>query len=232
MTEALKIAVEAALAAGRIQRERQHNMGRVADKSAAAGDLVTEVDLLCEREIIRIIRQRFPDHAILAEETGESRGRESASKWIIDPLDGTLNYAHGFPCYCSSVALECDGEIVVGAIYNPCLDELFTAEKGKGAALNSRPIHVSKIAHLKQSLLVTGFTPQIVNTLDNNLIHFANMMKACQAVRRPGSAALDLCYTAMGRFEGFWEMKLSPWDMAAGFLIAREAGATVTRFGG
>ena len=230
MKDAVEIAVEAALAAGKIQRERSHKIGRISKKGSH--DLVTEVDTLCEQEVIRIIKKRFPGHLFLAEESRASQGKSSPSKWIIDPLDGTINYAHGFPCYCVSIGLEHEGKIIVGVVYNPCLDELFVAEKGKGATLNSDPISVSTIPKLKDSLLVTGFNPEVVHSLNDNIDTFRNFMKASQAVRRPGSAAMDLCYTAMGRFEGFWELKLNSWDVAAGFLIMQEAGGKVTKLNG
>ena len=230
MTEAVSVAIDAARAAGRILQERRGRLGEVRSKGAA-GDFVTEVDLLCEQEIITRIKKYFPDHAILAEESGAAAGA-SANKWVIDPLDGTLNYSHDYPCYCVSIALESAGEVVVGVVYNPCLDELFVAEKGKGARMNDRTISVSPVPLLKESLLVTGFTPKMVGTRDNNLDHFCHFMQSCQAVRRPGSAAMDLCYTAMGRFDGFWEIGLHPWDMAAGVLLMHEAGGTVTRLDG
>jgi len=230
MNEALQVAISAARAAGAIQRERIHNLG-VVNCKGSPGDLVTEVDFLCEKEIIRQIKDRFPDHSILAEESGNANGI-APHKWIIDPLDGTLNYSHGYPCYCVSIGLESHGELALGVIYNHNLDELFVAQKGLGSTLNGNPISVSTVSSLKESLLVTGFTPQIVGTLENNIKHFSNLMKACQAVRRPGSAAMDLVYTAMGRFEGFWEMKLKPWDTAAGVLILQEAGGKVSRFDG
>lgn len=224
-----QVAVDAALAAGRIQRQRSCDVGEIRYKGDI--DPVTEVDLLCEKEIIRRIKERFPDHDILAEESGDTKG-DSMNKWFIDPLDGTVNYAHGYPCYCVSIALAHEGDVVVGVVYNPNLDELFVAEKGKGATLNSEPIAVSSIKDLKQSLLVTGFAYDVGRSHDDNLNHFFNFIKKCQAVRRPGSAAMDLVYTAMGRFEGFWELKLNPWDMAAGRLILEEAGGEVTRFDG
>lgn len=231
MRDALEVAIDAALAAGKIQKERSRNVGKVTYKSAI--NPVTEVDLLCEKEIIGRIKRRFPEHSFLAEESGDTQGLASGkNKWIVDPLDGTVNYAHGFPCYCVSIALERDGEVVLGVIYNPCMDELFVAEKGKGATLNSNPISVSAIGSLKESLLATGFAYDINESKNDNLDHFANFLKQCQAVRRPGSAAMDLCYTAMGRFEGFWELKLHPWDVAAGALIVREAGGRITRFDG
>jgi myo-inositol-1(or 4)-monophosphatase len=230
MREVIHLAVEAARAAGRIQQERLDNIGEIQFKGEI--NLVTEVDFACEREIIRRIQERFPDHAILAEESGGTYG-DAVSKWIIDPLDGTVNYAHGFPCYCVSIAFEHRGEVTAGVVYNPCLNELFIAEKGRGATLNDKKIRVSAIDNLKKSLLATGFSYDVAQTTGNdNLLHFGNFIKECQAVRRPGSACLDLCYTAMGRFEGYWELRVHPWDVAAGILLVREAGGQVTRMDG
>ena len=231
MTDAVKVAVEAAYAAGKIQSEHANDIRDISEKSGLRGDVVTEVDLLCEKEIISRIQSTFPDHAILAEESGNTQG-VSKNKWIIDPLDGSLNYSHGYPCYCVSIGMEHGGEQVVGVIYNPNLDELFVAEKSQGATLNGKPIKVSTTDTLEKSLLVTGFTPKIVGSKNDDLKHFGNCMESCQAVRRPGSAAMDFCYTAMGRFDGFWEGHLNPWDMAAGALIVREAGGIVTAFDG
>jgi myo-inositol-1(or 4)-monophosphatase len=231
MTSIVKVAVEAALAAGKIQAEHVDKIQSISEKSGLRGDVVTEVDLLCEKEIINRIQKVFPGDAILAEESGETLGNLS-KKWIIDPLDGSLNYSHGYPCYCVSIGVEHAGELVIGVVYNPNLDELFVAEKGQGATLNGKTIKVSTTKTLEKSLLVTGFSPKIVGSEDDNLKHFCNFMKSCQAVRRPGSAAMDLCYTAMGRFDGFWEAGLSAWDMAAGVLIVSEAGGRVTAFDG
>ena len=231
MTSVVKVAVEAALAAGKIQVEHADKIQSISEKSGLRGDVVTEVDLLCEKEIIGRIRAVFPDDAILAEESGETLG-DLSKKWIIDPLDGSLNYSHGYPCYCVSIGVEHNDELVVGVVFNPNLNELFVAERGKGATLNGKTIKVSTTKTLEKSLLVTGFSPKIVGSEDDNLKHFCNFMKSCQAVRRPGSAAMDQCYTAMGRFDGFWEACLSPWDMAAGVLIVREAGGRVTAFDG
>lgn len=231
MKDAVEVAIEAALAAGKIQRDRSDKVGPVRYKGEI--DPVTEVDLLCEKTIIDTIKKRFPDHDFLAEESGLENGNKlSKNKWIIDPLDGTVNYAHGYPCYCVSIGLECDGDVIVGVIYNPSLDELFVAEKGKGATMNSRPITVSSTTSLKQSLLATGFAYDVTKASNDNLQHFGNFIKASQAVRRPGSAAMDLVYTAMGRFDGFWEMKLHAWDVAAGTLIVREAGGMISRLDG
>jgi myo-inositol-1(or 4)-monophosphatase len=223
------VAVEAARAAGRILKERADSIGKIQYKGEI--DPVTEVDLLCEQEVIGRIKKAFPGHAFLAEESGATAG-DADHLWIIDPLDGTVNYAHGYPCYCVSIGYQHKGEVVVGVVYNPCLDELFVAGKGQGATLNGNPISVSTTTDLKQSLLATGFPYDINESSDNNLDHFQNFIVACQAIRRPGSAAMDLCYTAMGRFEGFWELKLHPWDFAAGWLMVEEAGGTVTRFDG
>jgi myo-inositol-1(or 4)-monophosphatase len=231
MSNVVKVAVEAALAAGKIQAEHADKIQTISEKDGVRGDVVTEVDFLCEKEIIAHIQKAFPSDAILAEESGMTLG-DLNRKWIIDPLDGSLNYSHGYPCYCVSIGVEHNNELVVGVIYNPNLDELFVAEKGKGATLNGKIFKVSTTKTLEKSLLVTGFTPKIVGSEDDNLKHFRDFMKSCQAVRRPGSAAMDLCYTAMGRFDGFWEAYLSPWDMAAGVLIVREAGGRVTAFDG
>ena len=225
----LEVAVEAALAAGRILKERADSIGKIQYKGVI--DPVTEIDLLCEQEVIGRIQKAFPDHAFLAEESGATAG-DADHLWIIDPLDGTVNYAHGYPCYCVSIGYQHKGEVAAGVVYNPCLDELFVAEKGQGATLNGKPITVSPITDLKKSLLATGFPYDISESSDNNLDHFKDFITECQAIRRPGSAAMDLCYTAMGRFEGFWEKKLHPWDYAAGWLMIEEAGGTVTRFDG
>jgi myo-inositol-1(or 4)-monophosphatase len=225
----LQVAVAAARAAGRILKERADRIGTIQYKGEI--DPVTEVDLLCEQEVIGRIQKAFPDHAFLAEESGATAG-DADHLWIIDPLDGTVNYAHGYPCYCVSIGYQRKGEVVAGVVYNPCLDELFVAGKGQGATLNGQPIAVSTTTDLKQSLLATGFPYDINESEDNNLDHFQNFITACQAIRRPGSAAMDLCYTAMGRFEGFWELKLHPWDYAAGWLMIEEAGGQVTRFDG
>lgn len=229
MSGVLQVAVEAARAAGRIQKERAENIGEIHYKGEI--NPVTEVDLLCEQEIIRRIHRHFPGHAVLAEESGETEGHAD-HLWVIDPLDGTMNYAHGFPSYCVSIAYRHANETLAGVVYNPCLDELFTAEKGKGAALNGRPIRVSSTTNLKESLLATGFAYDVHTAQHNNVDHFVNFLSAAQGVRRPGSAAIDLCYTAMGRFDGFWELKLNVWDYAAGVLIVEEAGGRVTRFDG
>jgi myo-inositol-1(or 4)-monophosphatase len=196
-------------------------------------DLVTEVDLECERACRAVIADRFPDHDILAEElSAPGEARSSRYRWVFDPLDGTTNYAHGLPIFCASLALEIDGQAEVGAVYDPTRRELFTAERGVGAFLNGVPLHISPTGVLLDSLLVTGF-PYDVHKRTAELVEmFAAFLGTARAVRRLGSAALDLCYVAAGRFEGFWEQHLKPWDVAAGALVATEAGARVTGMDG
>jgi len=191
--------------------------------------LVTEMDLLAEKVIVSEIRKRYPDHSLLAEEKTDLRG-DSPYRWVIDPLDGTTNYAHGYPVFSLSIALEKAGEVILGVVYDPTRDELFVGKKGKGARLNGRKIHVSSTPKLSECLLATGFPYDIRETAADNFDHFRNFALRVHAVRRAGSAALDLCYVAAGRFDGFWEMKLGPWDLAAGSLMVREAGGKVTDF--
>jgi len=218
--------------AGRILLERQGHALQVSNKGDI--DLVTEGDLAAEKLIIERIRSYYPRHAILAEESGASEGALSAAgksewRWIIDPLDGTTNYAHGYPCFCVSIAVERAGKIEVGVIYNPMLDEMFAAERGQGATLNDRTIRVSDIEDLNSAMLCTGF-PYDVRERPDFARHFTNFTMRAQAVRRDGSAALDLANVACGRFDGFWEDGLNPWDIAAGVLLIEEAGGLVTDF--
>ena len=224
----LATAIEAVLRAGDVQMAHFGRDMRVDKKGAI--DLVTEVDLEVERGFRAMIAGRFSDHVVLGEEF-EARGdRESSARcvWLFDPVDGTTNYAHGLPIFCSSLALEIDGALAVGAVYDPTRQELFTAERHRGAWLNGEPLHVSKAGEIIDSLLVTGF-PYTVQSNPAELTGlFAEFLTRARAVRRLGSAALDLCYVAAGRFEGFWEQKLQPWDVAAGALIVAEAGGTVT----
>jgi myo-inositol-1(or 4)-monophosphatase len=194
-------------------------------------NLVTEADQRSEEVILSIIKDSYPNHRILAEETGES-GNSSSFKWIIDPLDGTTNYAHGYPCFCVSLAIEYEEEVIYGAVYNPVKDELFTAEKGKGAFINGKAIKTSSTKQLDQSLLCTGFPYDVRDDMDSNILNFRTFLMKAQAVRRDGSAALDLCHTAAGRFDGFWDQKLFPWDVAAGGLLVTEAGGKLTNFTG
>ncbi|MDA8403484.1 MAG: inositol monophosphatase family protein [Desulfobacteraceae bacterium] len=195
-------------------------------------DLVTEADIESEKSIIQTIRLRFPDHEFMAEESGLTRTAPSPCQWIIDPLDGTTNFTHRIPIFCTSIAFAVNDEVLVGVVLNPVSGELFTAVRGKGAFLNSTPIHVSDKKNISESLLVTGFPYNIAQSVEPTLGRFKNCLEAAQGIRRLGSAALDLCFVACGRFEGFWEENLKPWDTAAGVLIAEEAGARVTDFSG
>ncbi|RLB05325.1 MAG: inositol monophosphatase [Deltaproteobacteria bacterium] len=229
LEDLLKVAITAAKEAGKIQREWLGREKRIEFKGEI--NLVTEVDTRCERMIVEIIKKSFPQHNILTEETPMPE-LPSPYRWIVDPLDGTTNYAHGYPCFCTSIALEVGGEIVLGAIYDPILEELFTAQKGKGAFLNGERIFVSSTQRLIEALISTGFPYDLRESSENNLDHFNNFIMEARAIRRDGSAALDLCYVAMGRFDGFWELKLKPWDVAAGKIIVEEAGGLVTDFRG
>lgn len=220
----LSTAIEAAQAAGRIQQYYLDGELDIDTKSSEI-DLVTKVDKLCEARIREIIAQQYPDHVVLGEEGGQQG--EASYRWIVDPLDGTLNYAHGFPFYCTSVALEHRGEVLVGAVFDSTRNELFTAITGEGAFLNGKRIEVSKEADLRKAMLATGFSYQD-EILRENLEFFARVHPQARTIRRPGAAALDLCYVACGRLDGFWELSLSPWDVAAGLLIIREAGGTLT----
>ena len=195
-------------------------------------NIVTEADRISEEMITSRIYKKYPNHDILAEESaGTANGSEF--RWIIDPLDGTTNYAHGYPVFCVSIALEKEGIVCLGVIYNPILNEMFVAEKGKGAFLNGQRISVSGTTDLSKSLLATGFPYDIRDDENNNINYFNGMAKRAQAIRRAGSAALDMAYIAMGRFDGFWELKLMPWDTAAGWLLISEAGGKITDlFGG
>lgn len=228
-TDYLDVAVEAALLAGRYQRFRFAS--QVAVDMKGDKDLVTEVDRDSERMIVEHLLARFPDHMILAEE-GEYPRTGSSLRWIIDPVDGTTNYAHGFPWFCASIALESAGELLAGVIYNPMHDELFTATKGGGAYLNGRRLHVSTRSPLRDTLLGTGFPYDCATDPANNFASFIAFQKAARGIRRAGAAALDLAYLAAGRLDGFWELKLKPWDVAAGVLMIREAGGTVSTFDG
>jgi len=215
--------------AGRILKDGYGKKQTISYKGAI--NLVTEMDHCAEAAVIEILEKAFPDHGILTE---ESKGREGSGsyRWILDPLDGTTNYAHGYPFFCVSLALEKDGQIVWGIIYDPLRDELFEAAVGMGAMVNGKPLTVSNTRHIQQSFLCTGFPYDMRESREDNLRYFSRFAKIAQAIRRDGSAALDLCYVAMGRFDGFWEMKLNPWDVAAGGLIVTEAGGSVTDFSG
>ena len=225
----LNFAIRVAQEAGRLLRDRVGTKIDVAHKGAI--NIVTDVDLASERLIREAIATQYPRHQVLAEEGGLAES-SSEYRWVIDPLDGTTNYAHGYPVFCVSIALEYQGETILGVVYDPMRDELFTAERGGGAVLNNRPVRVSTTASLMESLLSTGFPYDIRTSTLTNLDHWANFAMNAQALRRDGAAALDLCYVACGRYDGFWELNLSPWDMAAGGLIVTEAGGRVSDFDG
>jgi myo-inositol-1(or 4)-monophosphatase len=230
----LNFAIETARDAGAILADRLGRALQVSNKGDI--DLVTEADLAAEKLIIERIKSHYPRHAILAEESGTTEGVEFIPgttdwKWIIDPLDGTTNYAHGYPCFCVSIALEHAGVIEIAAIYDPTRDEMFAAEKGQGATLNGRRLRVSTVDDLNSAMLCTGF-PYNVRERPNFARDFARFTMEAQAVRRDGSAAIDLAYVACGRFDGFWEDGLNPWDVAAGILLIKEAGGRVTNFTG
>jgi myo-inositol-1(or 4)-monophosphatase len=208
-----------------IQRQHLGRPNPVRYKGAI--DLVTRVDHLCEETIIRRISDRFPEHHIVSEET-EHRGTGSGFQWYVDPLDGTTNYVHGYPCFGVSLGLEVEKEMVLGVVCDPMRGEFFYGVKDGGAFVNDRKINVSRTQDLDHSLLATGFPYDIRESQETNIDHFARFSLVCQGVRRDGSAALDLCYVAMGRFDGFWEIRLHPWDMAAGTLIVREAGGRIS----
>jgi myo-inositol-1(or 4)-monophosphatase len=195
-------------------------------------NLVTDADKMSEDLMIKEIRCQFPDHGILSEESEAIAGL-GTMRWIIDPLDGTTNYAHGYPVFCVSIALEQEGQIILGVIYDPTRDDLFIAQRGEGAYLNGGKLSVSSVSDLSHALLATGFPYDIRNSMENNINYFNVMVKSAQAIRRAGSAALDLAYLAAGRFDGFWELKLKPWDTAAGCLMVEEAGGMISDlFGG
>lgn len=215
--------------AGTLLKERLNEKHTVNYKGEI--DLVTEADKMSEEMLVSRIGNKFPHHSILAEEFAEI-DRGSEFRWIIDPLDGTTNYAHGYPVFCVSIALEKGNEIIVGVIYDPMTEEMFVAEKGKDAFLNGKKIFVSNTMELSKSLLTTGFPYDIRENPDNNLNYFNEMATKAQAIRRGGSAALDLAYTATGRIDGYWELKLKPWDTAAGWLLVKEAGGLVTDISG
>jgi myo-inositol-1(or 4)-monophosphatase len=229
LAEYARVGEEVARAAGRFLLENLNSGFRVSRKGEI--DLVTEIDLAAEKMIVSRLREAFPDHGVLAEEK-HSRNAEAICKWIVDPLDGTTNYAHGFPVFAVSIGLEIAGVVEWGMVYNPNLEEAFIATRGGGAFLNGAPLRVSTTDSLGASLLATGFPYDIRTSEVNNLDNFRAFALRAQGIRRAGSAALDLCYVAAGRFDGFWEYKLNPWDCAPGYLMVREAGGTVTNHRG
>lgn len=215
--------------AGAILREGYSREHQIAYKGVI--DLVTEADHQSEAFLLGELRRDFPTHHIFSEESGVIQGSDEHI-WYVDPLDGTVNYAHHIPVFCVSIAYASKGDLTLGAVYDPMRDEMFLAERGKGATLNGGAIRVSSTAELQKSLLVTGFPYDAWNTEQDNFANFVKFARMTQGVRRFGSAALDLCYVAAGRFDGFWELALKPWDVAAGGLICEEAGARVTNIRG
>jgi myo-inositol-1(or 4)-monophosphatase len=228
MNSFLEVAVDAAREAGSILLQEFDRPVKISYKGEV--DIVTQADRRSEEAIVTRLRTHFPKHAIVAEEGG---GSESSSRfrWHVDPLDGTTNFAHGYPCFAVSIGLEESGELIAGVVYQPVSQELFTAAKGEGAHLNQKKIQVSPIDKLATSLLVTGF-PSVKRSLNPNIHYYWDFTLRSHGVRRDGSAAMDLASVACGRFEGFWEFGLHSWDTAAGVLLVREAGGTVTQFDG
>ncbi len=224
----LASAVQIARAAGAELRQGWGHAGRVEFKGEV--NLVTEYDRRAEEIIVTALRDQFPDHHIYAEEQGDAEPGDSPFNWLVDPLDGTTNFVHGFPVFAVSMGLMHQGHGLVGVIYDPTRDELFTAAAGRGARLNGTPIRVSPTAELDQALLATGFAYDRRTAADNNVAHLARFIRRCQGIRRAGAASLDLAYVACGRLDGYWEMGLFPWDVAAGTLLVREAGGRVTDF--
>ena len=226
----MSVAWEAATAAGTLIREHWQKPKSIDYKGAI--DLVTSVDRQSEQRIVELLRNHFPDHSILAEEETNWVGTEGRHRWIIDPLDGTTNFAHSYPQFSVSIALECDGEVILGLVYDPLHGECFKAVKGEGATLNGNPIRTSAVKELDKALLATGFPYDQREKADFYLSIFKAFMTRSQGIRRNGSAALDLCYVACGRIDGFWELKLRPWDTAAAALIVEEAGGRLSELSG
>ncbi len=231
MTEKLKeVLLQATKEAGAIIQQYFQGSFQV-DNKEGINNLVTEVDNHSEKRIIEIIREHFPDHSIISEEAGELI-QDSPYQWIIDPIDGTVNFAHGIPLCCVSIGLKFGNDLLLGTVYNPMMNELFFAEKGKGAYLNDRKISVSQKTDFRKACLVTGFPYKWPNSTEHPIRVFERFILEGLPVRRLGSAAIDLCWVACGRFDGFWEYNLSSWDVAAGYLIVQEAGGVITNFDG
>jgi myo-inositol-1(or 4)-monophosphatase len=227
----LDIATEAALAGGAVLQSYWGKLESIQEKGRP-GDLLTEADKASEEQVLAVIQRHFPNHAILAEESGKLEGQTTEYLWAIDPLDGTTNYAHQYPFYAVSIGLLINGIPSVGVIFDPFHQDLFRAAKGLGATRNRQPIWVSRTSELSQSLLVTGFAYDRRETADNNYAEFCHLTHLTQGVRRGGAASIDLAYVACGRLDGFWERGLSPWDMAAGVVLVEEAGGQVTAYDG
>lgn len=229
MSDWKSFAMNLARESGYLLKERFSDTHKIRYKGDI--DIVTEADKLSEDFIIDAIKRNFPDHGILSEETAAIAGAGKL-RWIIDPLDGTTNYSHGYPVFCVSIALENEGAIILGVIYDPMREDMFVAVRSEGAYLNNKKINVSSVKNISRSLLATGFPYDIRESKDNNLDYFNAMATKVQAIRRAGSAALDLAYLAAGRFDGFWELKLKPWDTAAGCLMVEEAGGKISDISG
>ncbi|MBI5695112.1 MAG: inositol monophosphatase [Nitrospirae bacterium] len=225
--EELDLAITAAQKAGMVLMDHLGHLKDVRYKSRR--DPVSEADRASEALIASIIKDKFPSHGFMVE---EGAAWEGDGLWIVDPLDGTVNFAHGYPCFCVSIAFTRDGETLVGVVHDPVRDETYTATKGSGAFMNGAALRVSETATLERSLLVTGFPYDIEADSDRIMGQFSAMSLAAQGIRRDGSAALDLCHLASGKFDGYWELRLKPWDTAAGALILTEAGGVVTDFSG
>jgi myo-inositol-1(or 4)-monophosphatase len=230
MDELKEVLLNAAREAGKIIFEYFDGTFKIGHKEGI-NNLVTEVDKHAEDKIIKVIRATFPAHSIISEEAGEMI-KKSDYQWIIDPIDGTVNFAHGIPICCVSIGLLHDDEIIMGAVYNPMMNELFFAEKGKGATLNGQPITVSTKSNFKTAFLVTGFPYNWPDGAEHPIKVFEKLILEGLPIRRLGSAAIDLCWVACGRFDGFWEYNLQAWDVAAGYLMVQEAGGIVTDFDG
>ncbi len=225
----LRALTEAALAAGKVLARYHERVFKVSEKVGAG--LVTEVDLASEKAAMRILKRARPDFTFLSEEASPETARApQGGRWILDPLDGTTNFVHGFPMFCVSIAAEWKGEVLAGVVHAPILGDTYSAAKGLGARVNGRPMRVSKTTRLKDSLLTTGFTYRKDEWLKREMEAFERLSETARAIRRPGSAALDLAYVARGVFDGFWERRLSPWDVAAGLILVEEAGGRVTNF--
>ncbi len=227
LAQRLALATRLAHEAGAIQRASYEAVQRI-DSKSQPNDLVTEVDRACEAHIVEALTREFPRDAVLAEEGGGTDHAGATYRWVIDPLDGTTNYAHGYPRFAVSIGVEREGAQAIGVVYDPLLDELYHAALGGGAQRNGRAIHVSREIELGRALLATGFAYDKALVDDDNTREFRAFLKQAREVRRDGSAALDLCYVASGRFDAYWEYKLAPWDVAAGTLIVSEAGGRVT----
>src|SRR4030066_1505537 len=228
----ITIAIKAAKLAGEVILNSIGGLTKEDINQKQASDFVTKVDIESENVIIRTIRESFPPHSILAEESLKDNKERDGFQWIVDPLDGTTNYIHGYPVFSVSIALAVKGDIIAGVILDPLRNELFTAEKGKGAFLNNNPIGVSDISALKESLISTGFPFRKKKNIDLYLMLFKNLFYKVSDIRRAGSAAIDLAYLASGRCDGFFEIGLGPWDIAAGSILIKEAGGIITDFGG